>query len=1783
MPMRQFLPLLFVLFSVQLFGQMNTSENSRKAGISQSNLSQSSLTISNEWDEVEPYFNGFARVLQGQKFTFINQSGKAISPVIFDGARNFSGGLVTVQQDEKWGFMDEAGKMIIPCSYDVVFDFIQNKTLVSKGNSWFMVSKRNEVKELSGVEACKGFEKGNFIVVKNGMLGKLNENAQFTPTAKNNSIAAVSRQATPVTNNASSVTCPNNLDFENGNFTDWRCFTGTVDSIGTRNVITVAPSLPINNRHRIITRANPSGIDPFGLFPTNPPDGSNFAVRLGNTNIGAQAERITYTIRVPLNDSNFSIKYDYAVVFQDPNHTTWSQPRFVARLFDSAANAYVNCASFEYISTSNLPGFARSVVDTSVIYKPWASVFIGLGAFAGKTIYLEFTTADCVRRGHWGYAYLDVEGTCGQSVVVDYDCAAPHVTTLDAPPGFQTYTWWNQNYSAVVASGAHAVLNPGPANPTTLMLEMIPFNGFGCRDTLAVRLSGGLEPEFHASLNQSYCAPHQVSFYNHNLPSVLASWNFGDGTTGTGDTVTHTYVNPGTYIVTMTVVMPNGCTGSLTDTIVIVNPVASWNYTGGVNCQPTFQTWTINAPGATSFVWNFGDGTSATTSNPTISHSYSVSGNYLPSVVIQYPGGCTKSLSASVPLVIENITPSFTYQVQSSCGASLVSFTNTTSSTSGFAQVTWNFGDGTTGTGNNVTHTYTTPGVKLVKIIIRGMNGCLDSIVRAVQPNIWIVPSGNISGPASACPNDTASFTHTYNNADSVVSLIWTSTTGATSTLASPSFVFDQPGNYQVQLVVTSIHGCKDTSTHNILIHALPVINAMQDQNLCDGTRSNPVIWSSSVANTQFVWTNDNTAIGLSAGGVGNIPSFTAINSNNYVIFGNITVTATANGCSVTQPAFAFAVNPVPSAVQAADQVVCNNERTGAVIFSNLTNAVASNSYAWTNNQPGIGLASVGNGNIPSFTATNNTNAPITATIQIVPTISGCPGPASTFTITVNPTPVVTPPTDRLACNGTNVNAIVFNGPTGADLYVWNNSDSTIGLPSNGTGNINAFQANNTTSSVITAQISVLPVQNGCFGATQSFTVTVNPTPSMNPVNNQQVCSGTSTQSVDFQSSVLGTTYPWVNNNNAIGLASSGSGSIPSFVPTNNSNDVVSSTITITPTFNGCPGPAQSFVISISPEPAFDQPANQAVCRGQQSPAIAFQSNVNGITYQWTNNNPAIGLSAQGTGNIPAFITQSTGNNRETAIITVSSNVNGCPGTDKIFEIAVEPIPEITQPSNLAACSGTTINPADFQSNVNTSVFSWTNSNTSIGLPASGSGNIPSFTASNSGSGPVTGIIAVTASLNGCAGMPQLFEILVNPLPVVDPISDKQVCSGKQVDPMLFSGNTAGSEYQWTNSNSSIGLASSGTGNISSFPGVNNTNQPVTATISVTAVNAQQCRSMAQQFSIVINPTPQLSASNDVTVCKGSTSTLTASGAQTYQWTPSIGLSCSNCANPVATVTDSLTYLVTGTNAYGCEKTANVKVNVIPNIEMLVSPNDTLCAGSQVQLYARGAERYEWSPAAGLNNAFSASPIATPTISTRYRVIGRSNGNCFSDTAYVFVQVAPNPGVNAGPDVEGATGSTVNLSATAQGNVTSWSWSPATGLSCSDCPNPVLTISSNTTYELTVKNRYGCTAKDSLRVITFCKNSQVFVPNAFSPDGDGVNDILMVRGEGISVKSFRIFNRWGNLVFERVNFAPNDPAYGWNGKVKGVAAAPDVFVYIAEVTCDNGTVYFHKGNTTLLK
>jgi gliding motility-associated-like protein len=254
-------------------------------------------------------------------------------------------------------------------------------------------------------------------------------------------------------------------------------------------------------------------------------------------------------------------------------------------------------------------------------------------------------------------------------------------------------------------------------------------------------------------------------------------------------------------------------------------------------------------------------------------------------------------------------------------------------------------------------------------------------------------------------------------------------------------------------------------------------------------------------------------------------------------------------------------------------------------------------------------------------------------------------------------------------------------------------------------------------------------------------------------------------------------------------------------------------------------------------------------------------------------------------------------------------------------------------------------------------------------------------------------------------------------------------------------------------------------------------------------------------------------------------------------------------------------------------------------MNLVVSPNDSICVGSSSNLLASGATTYNWTPGATLSSSTVANPVARPTITTSYRVVGFDGFNCFTDTAFVIVAVGNFPTVNLGPDLTLATGTIHPLNSNiTNGPIAQWLWQPSTDLSCSSCPLPLVTIKKDITYTVLVKTPYGCTATDTISFKTFCESAQVFIPNAFTPDGDGINDVLMVRGKGIaSVKNFRIFNRWGELVFERSNFSPNIVSFGWDGRIKGVVGPPDVFVYTAEVICENGTSYVYKGNTSIIK
>ena len=308
--MRRPLSIIFLLFTSIVFAQTpgeNIVEVKAVGSKFQFVNRQTQLPVSQQlWDETDPFANGFARVFLNNKFTFVNSAGIPVAPAEFEDARNFNGKLAAVKKSDKWGFINESGKTVLPFQYEIVFDFESPVTAVYNNRKWWLVNKRGEVIKPLDITVCYGFRNGQAKVTKDDREGILYPDGRIVlGPVKNNVIKPIPYH--PNTSNIGAP-CPPNIDFENGNFTNWQCFLGTVDSVGTTNVITVNPSAPTVNRHTIVPRVIPSALDPFGLFPTNPPDGSNFAVKLGNTSVGAQAERIRYTIHVPVNDSNFSIK-----------------------------------------------------------------------------------------------------------------------------------------------------------------------------------------------------------------------------------------------------------------------------------------------------------------------------------------------------------------------------------------------------------------------------------------------------------------------------------------------------------------------------------------------------------------------------------------------------------------------------------------------------------------------------------------------------------------------------------------------------------------------------------------------------------------------------------------------------------------------------------------------------------------------------------------------------------------------------------------------------------------------------------------------------------------------------------------------------------------------------------------------------------------------------------------------------------------------------------------------------------------------------------------------------------------------------------------------------------------------------------------------------------------------------------------------------------------------------------------------------------------------------------
>lgn len=307
-----------------------------------------------------------------------------------------------------------------------------------------------------------------------------------------------------------SAQCPPNIDFESGTFDGWTSYTGFTSADNNQNQINISPSAPaLGDRHTMFT-SNSGLLDPYGNFPVNCPNGSGHSIRLGNDRGGGEAEGISYEFTIPSNRNIYSLMYYYAVVFQDPNHQEFQQPRMVVEIMNVTDNILISCSSLTFVpyGSNVLPGFFVSSVagddGTPVWCKDWSAVTINLNNHAGKTIRLFFKTADCTFRRHFGYAYIDVNSECSDEFVGASYCADDTAVNVVGPYGYQNYTW-RDAAGQVLGTSQTLYLNNPPPPGTVLSLEVVPFSGYGCNDILYARMVDTLKVFARAGPDRLSC------------------------------------------------------------------------------------------------------------------------------------------------------------------------------------------------------------------------------------------------------------------------------------------------------------------------------------------------------------------------------------------------------------------------------------------------------------------------------------------------------------------------------------------------------------------------------------------------------------------------------------------------------------------------------------------------------------------------------------------------------------------------------------------------------------------------------------------------------------------------------------------------------------------------------------------------------------------------------------------------------------------------------------------------------------------------------------------------------------------------------------------------------------------------------------------------------------------------------------------------------------------------------------------------------------------------------
>ncbi len=1397
-------------------------------------------------------------------------------------------------------------------------------------------------------------------------------------------------------------------------------------------------------------------------------------------------------------------------------------------------------------------------------------------------------------------------------------CALPAtVNFTNQSIGSTAYNWqFGDGATSTDASPSHTYTAYG-----NYTVRLIASNAAGCNDTVSQTIS--INP-VAASFTTSApaCSGQAVQFTSGTSPVPLsASWNFGDGAMiSTGLTPTHTYAAPGTYTVTLTAGY-GGCSATATQTVVVnALPQASFTATPRQACTvPAVVSFQNTSVGANTYQWSFGDDSISTATAPV--HTYINPGSFTVKLVAISAAGCRDSIS--VPTYIQITEPPLVLTGASGNGCLPYTIQPTFSGIdpAGITGIQWDFGDGTQDTQPAPSHTYTTQGTYTVTLTVTTSAGC--TIVRK-----GIVKAGGLlladftATPNPACSSDTVRFISTLTPNGSYT-YVWQFGDGSSNTIdLNPVHNYSGAGDYNVSLTIQN-NGCDTTITKPKFIKVLPPTAKFRTEIDC-ANRMVVNIVDSSVGAFTYLWDfGDGTTSTLPSP-----PPHTYSNPGKYYI----TLHVTRDQCEHTRKDSVYIGNG-PLTLTADNTTPCINVPVNFTLQHN--SAFMVYSYEWAVDT----LRGAGGSNTFSY-AFRDTGY---YTVTLFSTgYNGCrdsailknfihvTGPRAAFTVT-----------PQRGCSNQPVSFEDRSGlRAGGQLLQWqwsfgDGSGQTL------TGNGNTSHQYNTQDSFI---VKLVVTDNaGCVDTATSYVKTTLSDVSTFFTADTAACPGSPVQFA-VQASASATGYTWYFGDGSSALvpgpshvyANTGlysiklvvrgpNGCVDSVTKVNYLRiDTPHAVIGMSATEVACPPASIAFFnqSSFSFNTLWDfgdgnvsvlpNPTNDYITSGVYTIRLKVFGPGNGCadsttrvldvrgprgTFSYTPLSGCVPLTVNFTASTIGAVryvwdfadgaTLSTNTPSASHVYTdfadyppkiILQDATGCQvpvfGTDTIRAGGV--------------LAGFT---SDRQFGCDTGRIAFQNLSRSVGAGAVaytwdfGDGTTsadpdPVHRYTATGAYNVT-LRAVTVP-GGCSSnfsVPAYIRIAASPRPAIV-LSDTAACfpASFTFGHRLAPDTAAVTAYQWQFGNGNTSSAGQPVTQLfNTATGTFNNYLRVTNSLGCTGIDSQQVR---------VDTLPDVRVTDDFTLCENKPVRLQATNANIYSWSPSAGLSCDNCAAPFANPPAVQQYVVTGTDNNGCSGKDSVTIRVLKQYTVSHNPvSADVCLGRSITLSASGgAQQFRWTPATGLVSPNQPLTIATPLTSTTYRLIASDSLGCFNDTAFIPVTVHPMPKLTMPPDVQADIGTPVTLRPAASADVVSYAWTPAADLSCTTCATPSFIAVQDRQYLLTVTNAAGCKVSGTVNVFVKCLESSVFIPNTFSPNADGANDVFFVRGSGtFQVRALRVYNRWGQLVFEKRNGSANNPSDGWDGTFNGQQLDAAAFVYQADVICRNGQLFTFKGSVSLIR